>query len=113
MVQGIRSMINKECDTYHEFLFHIQQHYYPAVDRPHHPATTGHIRLSVCHLLEDSVLTGTEMWSDDSEDAESGSTHSDRDVEGWDLGIGYLSPSVVGCVGYESGHLWPPPPASR
>jgi hypothetical protein len=53
------------------------------------------------------------MWSDDSEDAESGSTHSDRDVEGWDLGIGYLSPSVVGCVGYESGHLWPPPPASR
>jgi hypothetical protein len=48
------------------------------------------------------------MWSNDSEDAEGWSTHSNRDVEGWDLGIGYLSPSVVGCVGYDSGHLWAP-----
>jgi hypothetical protein len=52
------------------------------------------------------------MWSDDSEDAEGWSTHTNRDVEGWDLGIGYLSPSVVGCVGYGSRHLWAPPSLS-
>jgi len=50
-------------------------------------------------------LTGTTMWSNDSEDAEGWSTRSNRDVEGWDLGTGYLSPRVVGCVGYESGDL--------